>query len=241
MAPEPATVTYLFHLAAGRDERITLRFAPETHLLLPEDGDAPPAWTHLAFHPCAPCPLAPTPGALCPFARALGGFVHRFDAFYSYERAVVEVITAQRTMVAPCSLQEALASIAGLIGATSGCPLLAFFRPMARFHLPFASEQETLVRAFSLHLLGEYLKAGGSGARPVSVEALEARYAAVSEVNRGMANRLRAAFSRDAAVNAIIILDTFAQAVPFVAGEALAELRPLFEGIPAPPPRSVGR
>jgi hypothetical protein len=122
-----------------------------------------------------------------------------------------------------------MASIMGLIGATSGCPHLNFFRPMARFHLPFASEQETLIRAFSLHLLREYLRAGGEGAIAVGVDGLESLYRAVALVNQGMAERVRAAFRRDAAINAIVILDTFARAVPFVVHEALQELRPLFD------------
>ncbi len=105
---------------------------------------------------------------------------------------------------------------------------------MARFHLPFASEQETLVRAFSLHLLAEYLRRGGEGSVAVDVGGLEAKYRAVAQVNQGMAERIRAAFAKDAVVNAIIILDTFAQAVPFVVGKALEELRPLFEVRPAP-------
>ena len=138
-------------------------------------------------------------------------------------------MTDQRTVVAERPLQDAMASIMGLIGATSGCPHLDFFRPMARFHLPFASEQETLVRAFSIHLLGEYLRAGGEGEIAIGVQGLNTRYRAVATVNQSMAERLRAAFERDAGVNAIVILDTFARAVPFVVEEALRELRPLFD------------
>lgn len=227
-------ITYIFHLANGRTERIELAFDPTTFLLR-DDATAPPeAWVALDFHQCPNCPLSVGSHPTCPFARALGGFVHRFDAFYSYEKAVVEVATSQRTVIANRPLQEAMASILGLIGATSGCPHLAFFRPMAHFHLPFASEQETLVRTFSLYLLGEYLHSGGGGSVAVSVEGLEAKYRAVAEVNRAMADRVRTAFAKDAVVNAIVILDTFAQAVPFVVHKALKELQPLFALRPAP-------
>ncbi|CCG08359.1 DUF6901 family protein [Pararhodospirillum photometricum] len=235
MAPALPEVTYVFHLASGQVERISLTFDPETFLLHPLDpAGSPSPWTRLTVHPCPQCPLLGTQTPWCPFARALDGFVHRFDAFYSYERSIVEVVTEQRTVVAQVSLQQAMASIVGLIGATSGCPTLAFFRPMARFHLPFASEEETLVRAFSLHLLENYLRAGGAGEQRVSVDDLEARYAEVATVNRGMAERVRSAFHKDALVNAIIILDTFAQAVPFVVQEALAELRVIFAPVERP-------
>ena len=230
----PDTITYLFHLAHGRAERISLTFDPDTFVLQTPPAIAAESWTALDFKKCPHCPLTADTHPQCPFAHALGSFIHRFDEFYSYEKAVVEVVGGQRTVVADRPLQDSMASILGLIGATSGCPHLAFFRPMARFHLPFATEQETLVRAFSLHLLSEYLRQGGTGSVAVAVDGLEAKYRAVAAVNLGMAERIRAAFPKDAVVNAIIILDTFAQAVPFVVHQALNELRPLFDVRPAP-------
>lgn len=183
----------------------------------------------LDFEQCPTCPLSPSSDPICPFARAIGGFIHGFDEYYSYEKAVVEVVTAQRTIVTKYPLQDSMASILGLVGATSGCPHLAFFRPMARFHLPFASEQETLFRTFSTHLLGEYMRAGGTGDVAVNLAGLQARYEAVAIVNSSMAARIRSAFKKDVVVNAIIILDTFAQAVPWVIDKALREMQPLFD------------
>jgi len=231
------TISYVFHLAQGRTERIALNFDADSFLLQIDPALPKESWIGLDFKKCAHCPLTAVSHPLCPFARALGGFIHGFDTFYSYDRAVVEVVTAQRTIVAERPLQDAMASILGLIGATSGCPHLAFLRPMARFHLPFASEQETLVRVFSLHLLGNYLRSDGDGA--AGVGGLEAMYREVVQVNVGMAERIRAAFAKDAVVNAIVILDTFAQAVPFVVRDALKELQPLFDTAPAEIPRPL--
>jgi hypothetical protein len=39
--------------------------------------------------------------------------------------------------------------------ATSGCRYTAYFKPMARFHLPFANEEETAYRAISMYLLSQ--------------------------------------------------------------------------------------
>ena len=36
--------------------------------------------------------------------------------------------------------------------ALSGCPVLEQLKPMARFHLPFASVEETIYRAASMYL-----------------------------------------------------------------------------------------
>ncbi|KAF0113685.1 MAG: hypothetical protein FD149_2068 [Rhodospirillaceae bacterium] len=63
---------------------------------------------------------------------------------------------------------------------------------------------------------------------PVSVAALRRHYEAAGLVNQGMAERIRSAFQKDAVVNALVILDTFAQAAPCVIEEKLEELRYLF-------------
>lgn len=221
-------ITYIFHLAQGRRETITLTFQKSTFLVYDGGAAATEPWVQLVFHQCRHCPLDPMIMKNCPFAQALSPFLKRFDEFYSYEKSIIEVITPQRRFLADGPLQQGMASLVGLIGATSGCPSLAFFRPMARFHLPFASEEETLCRVFSFHLLGQYLHQGGTGSVPVSVAALRRHYEAAGLVNQGMAERIRSAFQKDAVVNALVILDTFAQAAPCVIEEKLEELRYLF-------------
>ena len=47
-------------------------------------------------------------------------------------------------------------------------------------------------------------------------------------VNCAIARRLREASAKDSSVNAIVILDSFAQIVPFAIEESLEELRYLF-------------
>jgi len=217
----PVEITYTFHFGSGSGRRIGLRFEAERFDLIVEENAPPPAWAALAFARCDHCPLSGP--AWCPFARVLAPLVPVFLDFYSYDDAVVEVVTARRTVVAKGALQQGTASLIGLVGATSGCPHLDFYRPMARFHLPFASEEETLVRLFSFHLLacevrGEPLRLGG----------LESALAAAARVNRAMADRLRAGLPRDAMVNGLIILDTFAQAATYVMAKKLAELAYLF-------------
>lgn len=227
--PHPTDITYVFHLGGGASETIRLDFDAKTYRLKAGQSAEEPAWTRLETHQCAQCPLDPKTSPFCPFARALSPFVARFDRFYSYDTSVVEVRAGRRTIVTEGPLQQGMASLLGLIGATSGCPKLAFFRPMARHHLPFASAEETLTRAFATHLLREYLRQGGTGSQSIDVGGLQAHYAAVALVNRGMADRIRSAFVKDSVVNAIVILDTFAQAIPFVVEESLEEIRPLFD------------
>ncbi len=56
-------------------------------------------------------------------------------------------------MYAETTAQQAMSSVLGLIMATAGCPWTDRLRPMARFHLPFASDAETLYRSISMFLL----------------------------------------------------------------------------------------
>lgn len=214
-------IAYHFRFPNGRVERVGLTF--DAAMLLQEHAERP--WTRLDVGRCPHCPLSASDGH-CPFATGLAVFAERFDDLYSYERVEVAVVTEQRTVMAERALQHGLASLVGLVGATCGCPRLAFFRPMARLHLPFACETETLVRAFSLHLLGEWIQG-----RPLGIDDLAEDYHAAALVNRAMADRLRSVCARDAVVNALITLDTFAQAVPYVMEDKLGEFAGIFDSV----------
>ncbi|CAA7613730.1 hypothetical protein [Magnetospirillum sp. SS-4] len=234
MNADITTILYRFHLPTGTSEDIALDFDRRSFELRLPPVAAAAAWVALDFHPCSHCPLVSSQSPHCPFAQALSPFIAHFDQFYSYENASVEVVSERRTVIAHGALQQGMSSLIGLIGATCGCPHLAFLRPMAHFHLPFANEEETLYRAFSTHLLGRFIETGGEGGATPSLAGLQAAYQAASGVNIGMSERIRAAFSKDAVVNGLAILDTFAQAVPYVLKEKLEELRYLFEVRPGP-------
>jgi hypothetical protein len=116
----------------------------------------------------------------------------------------------------------------GLVMATSGCPHMAFFKPMARFHLPFSSSEETIYRATSMYLLAQYfLKKQGKHA-DLDLAGLREIYKNIEIVNVAVAKRLRAATEADSAVNAIILLDIYTKAVPVIIEESLEEIRYLF-------------
>ena len=79
-----------------------------------------------------------------------------FADLVSYDKVRVTVESEERSVVATLSAQQALASLMGLIMASSGCPRTAVFRPMARFHLPFSSESETAYRVAAMYLLAQH-------------------------------------------------------------------------------------
>lgn len=207
---------------------IPLSFDAVTFDLQPSNAETPPEWARLDHHQCSNCPLDPGVSEVCPFAAALATVIPAFDNLPSFAEAHVEVVMNERTISANTTLQRGMASVIGLISAASGCPHTRFFRPMARFHLPFATTEETLFRAFSVHLLGEYFRSGGNAVADIGFDRIRAQYAETEKVNHGMAKRLSSVSKSDAALNAIIILNSFAEVVPFFVDERLSDLERLF-------------
>ncbi|MDP2826020.1 MAG: hypothetical protein Q8O52_25440 [Sulfuritalea sp.] len=146
----------------------------------------------------------------------------------SHDELQVEVAWGHRRLMAKTTAQRMSSSIVGLVAATSGCPRTAFLAPMAWFHLPLATEEETIFRAVSSHLLEQYLVVADGGAPDWTLAALMQRYKALHEVNVAMAQRLRDAGAEDAAVNAVVLLDLLAKAIPFSVEDSLESLHPLF-------------
>jgi hypothetical protein len=208
-----SSVTYRFFASHNERLSVELRFDEKTYrIVLPEDA-AHPDWARLEFERCPNCNLPDQ--AYCPAAVALAQFMPLFETRVSYEKAVVEVETPTRTVVSKTTFQFGMAALIGLTMAASGCPRTRFLRPMARTHLPFATDQETMFRTLAVHLLGQYVAKGAGGA-PVSLSLseLKTNYIELSKVNSAISERIRAAIKRDAAVNAVIILESFALIAP---------------------------
>jgi len=210
----PYQITYRFFANSEHPVPVELHFAPDTfRLLLPADSPRPD-WTLLGHRRCPNCPLDDKE-TYCPSALGIAVFLPAFANRISHEKAVIEVETPVRTFVANTTFQTGMSALIGLVCATSGCPLTRFLRPMARYHTPFADEKETLSRSFAIWLLGRYIaNKNQGGSEPVSLEGLKNNYAALSEMNLALSNRIRDSVNRDAALNAVVILDLFAQIAP---------------------------
>src|ERR1700690_1390832 len=110
--------------------------------------------------------------------------------------------------------------------ATAGCPWTDHLRPMARFHLPFASEDETVYRSICMYLLAREI----TGSKQTQdFAALEDLYKNLHIVNRDMSRRLGAATRTDPAHNAIPLLDSYTIFLPAALECSLNELKPLFD------------
>ena len=222
---------YRFALPDSRERVFNLEFDHDSAELISLPDAEPPAWTELGFNQCKDCPLDAAQVKYCPAARHLAGVIDGFTDLVSYDQVRVTVESEERAVVATLSAQQALASLMGLIMASSGCPRTAVFRPMARFHLPFSNEAETAYRVAAMYLVAQHFIARDGGKPDFDLNDLESVYRGMHAVNRGMAQRLRAASRQDAIVNAIVLLDVYSSLVPAAIHDILGELRPAFAAL----------
>ncbi|HRI86822.1 MAG TPA: hypothetical protein PLJ47_07185 [Candidatus Hydrogenedentes bacterium] len=190
--------------------------------------ETPPAWAELTVSQCRSCPLKQEESPQCPAALVFVDILDEFGELLSFTEVEVTVTTRERTITSKTSVQRALSSLVGLCMATSGCPILARFKPMARFHLPVATREETMFRSVGAYLLAQYFLKQRGNEPDMDLKGLRETYDLIHQVNVGLANRLREIPTGDAHLNAIVILDLFAHALPSSIDEGLAEIEHMF-------------
>jgi hypothetical protein len=227
--PNPIKIEYLFRFKNGDTREIPLLLDENTLALLSEIKLTPPSWSELTFHQCSVCPLDPGLHPHCPLALHLSEIVNTFQGYDSYENVTVEVNDSRRRYLKETSLQNGLGPLMGIIMVTGGCPVMDPLRPLVRFHLPFASMEETEFRIVSMYLLAQYFRQKKGKKPDWSLDELQVIYNKVQDVNKCFAQRLRFATTKDASVNAIVILDCFAKGVPFAVQTTLRDYEKHFE------------
>ena len=222
-------VTYHFQFSDGRRESLRVGSARGEQ----KDDDLPP-WTELGFHQCPNCPLSGASTKRCPMAVDFVPLVELFAKLRSHEEVTVQVQSSERTVGKRTTVQIALRSLMGLLSASSACPRVDFLKPMAHFHLPFSSEKETIYRVASSYLLAQYLRRRKGEKFDPGLDGLKAHYRGLQQVNQAMAGRIRQiphateTKMADGTINALTLLDVFAQTVPLSIDAALEDLQPAF-------------
>lgn len=224
------SIDYEFTFEGGDRIAVGVRLDPKTLDLVREQKREPPEWARCDSVGCSVCEIDRDAHTYCPVARNLVDVVERFGGHYSYQKVKVRVTTAERTVLGDTTLQHGLSSLTGIYMVSSGCPTLNKLRPMVRFHLPFATLEETTYRAASMYMLAQYLRQQRGQEPDWTLEGLERIYANVHQVNLAVARCIRQAADRDANANALVRLDLFTDGVAFSIRAALDELHYLFEG-----------
>lgn len=225
---ESITYQYRFRFDSGREEVFDVQLDGRSLDSLDPTPQNPPEWTRLDNHKCEHCPLDSLEVFFCPLAVHLVPLVERMGDVTSIDNVDVTVKLDDRIVTRSATAQEGISALMGIITATSGCPHTVFFKPMARFHLPFANTEETFYRAASMYMLGQYYRWQAGKSVDLELDGLFNFYSQVATVNKGIAKRLRAERREDGTVNAVVLLDMFVKSMPVMLEETLEELRPLF-------------
>jgi len=220
----PINITYRIKLDEKTTEVFEFVLDGESGDLVTETPVNPPAWTALDFRQCSHCPLQKAEYSHCPIALQLYKIIERFHNTSSIDEVELEVITEERRILQTLPLQRAIGSMLGLVSPTCGCPKMAYMKPMARFHLPLASEEETLFRVAGMYLLSQHLLAE----TVVDFSGLKMIYEDLHILNKALATRLRGATESDSSKNAIALLDMYSNLVPMMIDDQLPELKNLF-------------
>jgi len=225
---KPITIQYIF-TAQNFSESFDLELDSQKIELIGELPDTLPSWVNLDFCQCPHCPLSIQTHPYCPLIANTVTIVKRFEHMLSYDEIHLKVITEERVISQDTTIQRAISSLLGVVSATSGCPHTAFFKPMARFHLPLSSEEETIFRVTSMFMLAQYFLKKEGKSVDFQLKNLERIYQNIQILNTSISKRLRAASKTDSVVNSIVLLDLYAKNLPYVIDDSLEEIRHLFE------------
>ncbi|MEE9465475.1 MAG: hypothetical protein V3W14_07905 [Candidatus Neomarinimicrobiota bacterium] len=230
MSDKPAIkYNYTFSFPDGQEIACPVELDPDSLEYRPPANQTIPAWARSEDWPCVECDLANKRHGHCRVVRNIAVIVEQFRDVASFDIADVTVESDQRTYSRrQIPVQDALSSLLGLILTTSGCTVLDLLRPMARLHLPFASVEETTLRAVSTYLLAQYFRLKHGLSVDWNLDGLLEIYRRIGAININVCEQLRTAVSQDASLNAVIVLDTFAQMLHGSIETEMAQFERLF-------------
>ena len=168
-------------------------------------------WTKLSNFKCPNCPLNESEHEYCPLARNLAEVLDFFDTLPSFKKAKVSVETDERTTYKETSVQIGVGSLMGVIMTSSGCPIVGVLRPLIRFHLPFASLEETEFRIFSTYVFAQYFKFISGEEPDWELSKLKNAYKKIQVVNKNIVVKLSDVELNDTSRNAVVTLSNFAE------------------------------
>jgi len=226
---EPVHIRYLIRLGEDRTETFEFTLDGTSFELITNDIPNPPDWTRLGYKQCPHCPLSPEKTLRCPLALQLHDIVDRFHDTNSIDKVELEVVTMERRVIQTLDIQQAIASMLDLIWPICGCPKTTHMKPLARFHLPVASEEETVFRVTGMYLLAQYFLSHTSHDAGIEFDGLTKIYKESHVLNSAIASRLRGVTRSDSVKNAITLIDMYSMLVPALLEDQLAEMRGFFK------------
>jgi heterodisulfide reductase subunit C len=224
------TYNYKFIFNNRVEKEFNIELDRVTFNLIQKEDKVCPEWTKLSCFKCPNCTLNDQ-YELCPIAVNMVDVVDYFSNFVSHEPVEVIVTAQERKYIKRVNLQHGVSSLIGIYMVTSGCPILEKLKPMVRFHLPFATIEETKYRAISMYLLAQYFLYQRGIQPDWDLKKLAETYENIRVVNENFCKRLRTIEGKDANLNAVVVLDIFADSVNFsIDSRMVDDLDYLFKG-----------
>ncbi len=186
-----------------------------------------PRWAALGYNQCPNCPLTVKDCAYCPAAVDLVDVVTDFQKLPAVETAKVTVQTPDRDYQKDTALEEGLRSLMGLIMASSACPILQKLKPNARNHLPFASQDEFIIRSAALYLLRQYFNYR-EGKRPDwDLQGLISINEELGTLNQAFWQRIHEACESDSNLKALLSFLNLSSSMSYSLEAQLQKIRPI--------------
>ena len=202
--------TYIFTLNDGTEKSFDIDLETDSLKLTGRRPEDLPEWTKLTHQQCENCTLKQDDEPYCPVAANIVDVADFFKNRYSYEDVQVTIETDARSYTKKTSLQNGLSSLMGLYMVTSGCPVMDKLRPLVHSHLPFASLEESMFRIVSMYLVAQYYRFRKGDHPDWNLHGLSDLFNDIGTVNRAFAERLKSVVSKDANLNALVVLNCVA-------------------------------
>ena len=189
----------------------------------------PSDWTDLDHHKCPVCTLDSAKHRYCPAALDIKDILTVFSKIKSYELVKVTVNTNERTYFKECDAQTALGSILGVVLASSQCPILSKFKPMAYFHLPFPSYEESLTRTMGFFLINEHIKSLKGEKPDIELNGLYQHYKDMEQINFSLKKRISKTGIEDSNINSIVNFFALSSLIKDSISEQIEDIKQFFE------------
>jgi len=209
------TYKYKFNFNDAIEKVFEIEIDAESLTIIREERDNFPEWTQLDNFKCSNCPIESGFIKYCPVAINLVDIIEFFSDIPSYEQAKITVECNDRSYYKETSVQDGVSGLVGILMAASGCPVLGRLKPLVKFHLPFASLEETEYRVFAAYAFAQVVKSKTGGQPDFDMANLKLIYDEVLKTNLNIASKIADIEQMDTSINALIGLNNFADTVTF--------------------------
>lgn len=202
---------YTFEFTDNSTKTFRFSIDPKSLIINEDKETSEPEWTKMENFKCQICPLSSDEKPHCPLAKQLVNVIDFFSDFPSFHEAKVVVQNYERIIYKHTTVQLGVGSLMGIIMASSGCPIIGRLKPLVKFHLPFASLEETEYRVLAMYVLSQYFRYMRTGQADWNLERLRKGYKEIQDVNRNIVEKLSEVEMSDASRNAVVTLSNFAE------------------------------